>query len=286
MITADDLGASPTVNSAVGLARRAGVLTTASLLVAGEAANDAILLAKDDPELAVGLHIALTRGRSVLPQEIVPDLVDEDSRFESDPIRASLKYHLERGARRQLRIEIEAQFEAFVRTGLRLSHVDGHQHLHAHPAVLPIVVELAIRYGAHGVRVPRDPVWPNLCADRSRIIYKLTAALGHAYLRRVCSRSVRGSGLATCDVVIGSLMSGRMREEYVTEMLRRVECGSVEIFFHPDEVGGDLRDPFGPNPGDLATLISPSLKRFLEENRFQLTSYAGLRRQEAAHARR
>jgi len=284
IVTADDLGASESINSAVRLARRAGVLTSASLLVAGDAAAGAVELARDDPLLAVGLHLALSSGRSVMPREAILDLVNRESCFESDPVRASLRYYFHRRARRQLGLEIEAQFEAFAATGLTLSHVDGHQHLHAHPAVLPTVIEMAIRFGAAGIRIPCDPVWPNLCVDRSRLICKLTTALGHAYLRRVCSRLVARSGLATCEVVIGSMMSGRMREGYVIEMLRRVKCENVEFFCHPDEVGGS-HEPFGSNPGDFAALISPGLRRFVDESGFELTSYAGLRRREAAHVR-
>ena len=220
IINADDFGFSTAVNAAVARARAGGMLTSASLMVRGSAVREAVSIAKDNPGLAVGLHLVLTRERSALGCESIPDLVDQNSHFRPDPILASVKYYFSRRARRQLKNEIEAQFAAFADFGLPLSHVDGHQHLHAHPAVLPIVVELAQRYDAGGIRVPRDPFWRDVRADPSRIGYKLAVAAGNAYLARTCRRYLHRSGLARCDVVVGSLMSGSMTDDSVVRVLR------------------------------------------------------------------
>jgi len=275
IINSDDFGFSSAVNSAVLKARRDGVLTSASLMVAGDAANEAISIAHDDPALAVGLHLTLSRDKSVLPKQRIPDLVDEQSRFETDPTRASLNYFFSPRARKQLKDEIKAQFEAFTNTGLALSHVDGHQHLHAHPVVIPIVIELALKYGAYGIRVPRDPIPANIRADRSCPGSKLIVALGHAYLARMCRRLLKNTDLARCDLSIGGLMSGNMSDDYVMKMLNSVHAKSIEIYFHPSNASQS--DPFGPNPNDLDALLSPRLKDFIAKNGYELTNYAGLK---------
>ena len=276
IINADDFGLSSAVNAAVAKARREGVLTSASLMVTGSASREAASIARDDPGLAVGLHLALTCAKSALPRELVPDLVDRDSRLASNPILASLNYYFRPKLRRQLKSEIEAQFAAFLELGLPLSHVDGHQHLHAHPAVLPTVVELTINYGARGIRVPYDPLWTNMRSDRSRPAYKLLVALANTYLAGVCRRALGQSGLAYCDVTIGGLMSGRMTDDYVVETLKSLNCRIAEVFFHPSDCAEGPHDPYGPNVGDLRALLSPRLKRFVAESGWQLTNYAGL----------
>jgi hopanoid biosynthesis associated protein HpnK len=247
-------------------------------MVTGEAAAEAVALANDEPGLCVGLHLALSNARCVTARERIPDLVDAGSRFANSPVRAALRYFFSPRAREQLRLEIEAQFEAFAATGLELSHVDGHQHLHAHPAVLPTVVELALRYGARGVRVPCDPVRATLRADRSRPGAKLLTAVGHAYLARVCQSVLPGSGLATCDAVVGSLMSGAMSARYTMRVLGGLDCRSVEVFFHPSEE--DSGESLGPNRGDMEALLDPRLREFVREH-YELTTYAGLRGKEA-----
>ncbi|MCE5199152.1 MAG: hopanoid biosynthesis-associated protein HpnK [Armatimonadota bacterium] len=275
IVNADDFGWSEGVNSAVARARREGILTSASLMVTGDAMDEAVALAREDPSLAVGLHLALSgEARSALPHSAIPDLVDSSSRFSNNPARAALLYYFNRRARVQLADEIEAQFEKFAATGLKLSHVDGHQHLHAHPVVLPIVLKLVTHYGVSGIRVPRDPFCDNLRVDRSHIPSKITTALGHAHLSRVCRGALRDCGIAVCDVVIGSMMSGCMTDDYVIGMLKRIKCDSIEMFFHP--IDGPRVDPQGPNPGDLATLINPWIREFIIENDYELTTYPGL----------
>lgn len=284
IINADDFGSTSAVNAAVAMAHNQGVLTSASLMVTGSAFREAVLVAKENPNLAVGLHLTLSNGKSLLSVEKIPSIVSERSKFADDPVAAALKYYFSPVARKQLRLEIEAQFEKFVSTGLKLSHVDGHQHLHAHPAILPVVVEMAIRYGANGIRIPRDPFRLNMQIDSSRMLSKATVAAGHSYLASVCRRLLRNKGLATCDYAIGSLMSGLMTGDYATKILEELDCGSVELFFHPSaHMDYGPADQFGPNPGDLQALLNPKLSEFISERGYQLTNYAGLSSNDSHH---
>ena len=274
IINADDFGAASEINSAVIKARREGVLTSASLIITGQAAAEAVSIAKDDPGLAVGLHLALSQVKSALPLHLIPSLVDNNSHFARSPIIAAFSYYFNPKIRRELRLEIEAQFELFAETGLPMSHVDGHQHLHAHPAVLPIVIELVEKYGASGIRIPYDPFLANMRVNYSKFASKLFVAIGHTYLARVC-RLLRDSDIACCDVAIGSFMSGAMNDDYVIEMLARMNYSSIEVYFHPSQI---RYDKYGPNPGDLLALISPKLKRFIIDNGYELTNYPSLKR--------
>jgi predicted glycoside hydrolase/deacetylase ChbG (UPF0249 family) len=51
-------------------------------------------------------------------------------------------------------MELAAQFDIFKSTGLPLSHVDGHLHMHIHPVIFRDALELAAKYGARHMRVP------------------------------------------------------------------------------------------------------------------------------------
>jgi len=68
IVTADDFGMSIPVNEAVEEAHRRGILTCASLVVAGAAADDAIRRARRMPGLGVGLHLAMLDAPSALPE--------------------------------------------------------------------------------------------------------------------------------------------------------------------------------------------------------------------------
>jgi hopanoid biosynthesis associated protein HpnK len=278
IINADDFGATASVNAAVAKARSEGVLTSASLMVTGCAVSEAVAIAKKDPGLSVGLHLALSSAKSVLPRSAIPTLVNRYNRFTNDPTSAALKYYFSSVARDQLKLEIEAQFLAFSETGLPLSHVDGHQHLHAHPVVLPIVVDLARKFGAKGIRVPREPFWASIRADASRMCGKAFTFAAHTYLSRVCRKRLGEAELAWCDVAIGGMMSGQMSLDYLTSVLRRVKPRTMEIYFHPalSRPGECASSRFGPNACDTATLTTPRFAEFLRVNGFHLTNYAGL----------
>ncbi|MCL6580015.1 MAG: hopanoid biosynthesis-associated protein HpnK [Firmicutes bacterium] len=289
ILNADDFGRWPSINQAVLRAHREGILTSASLVVTGDAFEEAVALARATPTLAVGLHLVLVQGRPALPPDQVPDLVGSDGRFGRDPARLWLHYWADRRAAAELEREVRAQFERFAATGLPLSHVDGHLHFHLHPAVADLVVELAREYGAGGVRVPRDDVALALRHDRSSAAMKVLWAWGlGVFARRVetAARRAPGGGrprtLVVADRVYGLLQSGRMEEAYVLRVIDSL-AGSLregrgrpvfELFFHPDTA--DPVELFGPNPGDLECLLSPAVRRALERGGLEPTSYRAL----------
>ncbi len=92
IINGDDFGSSREVNEAVILAHRRGILTSASLMVSGGAFEHAVTLAKENPRLAVGLHVTCVDGRPVMRPSEIPHVVGKNGTFPSDPALAGLRY--------------------------------------------------------------------------------------------------------------------------------------------------------------------------------------------------
>jgi hopanoid biosynthesis associated protein HpnK len=274
ILNADDFGGSASINTAVIRAHREGVLTSTSLMVAGDAADEAVALARDTPTLAVGLHLVSVGGKAVLPPEQIPHIVDVNGNFPEDPLRAGLRYALSRAARGDLAQELEAQFSRFATSGLPLSHVDSHFHMHMHPVILNLILPLAVRYGAQGLRLPRDDLRLAMSHDRVQAGRKVSWAFAFGVLGRHCLSHLDGHPLAVADRVYGLMQTGRMREAYVLELLGQLQVPTAEIYFHPStESEDDLR---GPNPGDLATLLSPEVRRIIRERGMRLATYPTL----------
>ena len=59
IVNGDDFGASLGINRGIVEAHERGVLTSASLMVDGPAAPDAVARARANPALSVGLHLEL-----------------------------------------------------------------------------------------------------------------------------------------------------------------------------------------------------------------------------------
>ena len=258
IVSADDFGLSEAVNEGVERAHRQGCLSTASLMVAGPAAADAVMRAGRNPDLRVGLHLVAVEGPSVMRHAAIPHLVDRDGQFGSDQARLGIRYQFNRAARRELAVEIEAQFEAFKATGLRLDHATAHKHMHLHPTVGALLVEIGARHGLRAVRVPSEPAAPlRACGARS--------TLGTAALRawtRLLRAQVRRAGMVSSDYCFGLAWSGRMTSDRVSRLLDHLPPGTSEIYFHPaarrDESLVRLMPDYN-HEGELAALIEPGL---------------------------
>lgn len=267
--TADDFGYSAEVNEAVVRAYRDGVLRHASLMVAAEAAAEAVELAKREaPGLGLGIHLVLCQGRSALPAARLPGLVDAGGRFPDDPVLCGLRYFFDRGLYSGLETELRAQFERFLAFGLRPGHVDGHVNIHVHPVVFPLAARLGAEYGFGRLRLPGGEFRASLGFSRRRLMKQLveTSVFGalRAYLLRVT-----GGRLAVADRTYGLLRSGLMSEDYVLAALESLPEGLSELYFHPTADPGsavlDEPTPRHHTVTELKALTSPAVKKRLEE---------------------
>jgi chitin disaccharide deacetylase len=126
IINADDFGQSDGVNEGIIHAHEQGVVTSASLMVRGDAAVAAATYAKHRPQLSVGLHIDLGewtfKSGEWLPMYAVVPLDNE----------------------RLVHAEIHRQLEMFRNLLHRNpTHIDSHQHVHRHGAALSVAAALA-----------------------------------------------------------------------------------------------------------------------------------------------
>jgi hopanoid biosynthesis associated protein HpnK len=281
ILNADDFGRSAGINAGVIRAHRDGVLTSASLMVTGEAAGEAIALARRTPTLAVGLHLVLAGGRPALPAREIPRLVGPAGLLPANPVWAGLGYSLGRAARTELARELEAQFDLFAAAGLPLAHVDGHMHLHLHPVAFDLILALARERGARLLRIPRDDLGLSIRHSRRLAASKIVWTLVFGLLRRSAAGKLRALDRITAgpvaagrpatrpvaaDRVYGLLESGHMTEAYVLRVLKtlaRRRPRLAELYFHPD-VGPRL-EALGPNPDDLACLVSPAVREAISD---------------------
>src|SRR5205823_10804591 len=86
VVGGDDFGAAREVNAAIVRAHREGILTSTSLMVTGDAAAEAVALARENPRLAVGLHLVLAQGRPSARREEIPGLRARDGEFHRGPV--------------------------------------------------------------------------------------------------------------------------------------------------------------------------------------------------------
>jgi len=267
IVNADDFGRSTSINQAVVRAHRNGILTTASLMVNEPGFPEAVALARENPRLGVGLHLTLLCGHSALPPKTIPGLVGPEGSFDDNPIRGGWRYFFYRDLREQLSAEIRAQFEKFRATGLTLDHVNGHLHLHMHPAVLSVLMRDAGALGIQRLRLTFDPFWLNCRLASGHWGYRVLHTVVFHCLAANARPRLRRLGIRHTQFVFGVLQNARVDEAYVRGLLARMPCGDSELYSHPS------LDEF---KHEMDALISARVRAQVEASGIQLIRYQDL----------
>ena len=271
VVTADDFGAAVAVNEAVERAHKHGILSAASLMVAGAAAGDAVIRAHNLPALRVGLHLVLVEGRPVLPARVVPDLVDESGHFRTDMARAGAAMFFLPKVRAQLAAEIEAQFAAFEATGLTLDHVNAHKHFHLHPTIAALIVKIGKAHGVKGARVPLEPqaVLGRIEKRKASGVVALTTPFARGLRRRF-----RRAGIAAPDSVFGLAWSGAMTPERVAGLIANLPDGLSEIYMHPATGAYPGSAPGYQYAAELAALVDPRMAGLIAAHNIRVGGFS------------
>ena len=270
LVTADDFGLTEGVSRAVVHAHREGIVTSASLLAVGRAYRTAVRQARDNPALAVGVHLAAVgEDPPLLDPSAIPSLVDRSGQLPS-----SYRTFLRRAALGQVdladvRREFHAQVSRVVDDGLVPSHLDTHQHLHLWPPVAGVVTELAEEFGIPAVRLPRSH-------------RRAPVGIGVNLLSKRLSRRLDAAELQHTDDFAGLDEAGTLDRSFegaLDRLLTHRPTGSVEINTHPGEAGdpGLERFRWGYRwDGELELLVSRSTRELVERRDFTLGSWVDL----------
>jgi hopanoid biosynthesis associated protein HpnK len=268
IVTADDFGYSLPVNRAIEKAAKEGILKCASLMVTGEAVEDALRIARNTPGLQVGLHLALTE---VAPASRIPadSLVTRQGRFKASPAHIGLCLQFSKVVQKWLRAEVAAQFQAFAATNLSFSHVDCHHHLQIHPKLFDMILEEAAQYGIKTIRIPYES-WSisGSLVHRHKVrnwFYRQVFGI----LATRCREKARSANILSSDGVFGLYQTNEITEDWVLYLLERL-CGQegvFELYTHPQD---------DPANGELAMLLSSKVRAKIKEKRIKAISWRDL----------
>jgi chitin disaccharide deacetylase len=267
IVNADDFGRSKSINEAVIRAHHEGILTSASLMVNEPGFDEAVELAKENPRLGVGLHLTLLCGKAACAPGELPDLVDSDGEFPRNPIRVGLKYFFRRSLEAQLTVEIASQFTKFRKTGLELDHLNGHLHMHLHPAIFKILSHRCWDFGFQRMRLTRDNFFLSRRIASGRWCYRASHAIIYEILSRRAREPMRQRGIKYAQFSFGLLQDSCVDEEFILKLLPFLPPGDSELYSHPS------LDKF---KHEFDALVSPRVKALVEKLGIQLVRYQDL----------
>ncbi len=226
VFVADDFGMSREVNHAIVEAHRRGALEGAALMMGQPATNHAVALARDHPDLEVGLHLHLADSRPLTAAEWP---------WDRSPARAGFAMALSADHRTLVRREVRAQWQAFQATGLSCRFVNAHHHLQVHPFVRRLLCQTLpsdfagwIRWGRPGFFATGGPLRRRLAGWPYRLLYLMLQAPQR-----------RRFPWPTSTTLWGLDRTFRMAPDEVRRVADELGDGLHEFMFHPRQRAGD-----------------------------------------------
>jgi predicted glycoside hydrolase/deacetylase ChbG (UPF0249 family) len=236
IINADDFGLAPGVNRAIVELQQAGALSSTTLMATAPYFSPAVYLAFAQPALSVGCHVMLVDGSPLLRADEVPSLLDprRPASFSLRPSVGSFLRDLMRGRIREQEIEAEAiaQIRRIQSSGVTVSHIDSHKHIHAFPRALAPLLRAAQHCGVDCVRNPFEPSW-SLRATRVAGVWRRAQVHDMRSQQRAFSRLTEKHGMLTADGSIGVLATGSLDADVLRSLLHAMPDGTWELVCHP-----------------------------------------------------
>jgi predicted glycoside hydrolase/deacetylase ChbG (UPF0249 family) len=255
---ADDFGYTRDVNDGIIHAHRQGILTATTIMATGAAFDHAVMLARENRSLDVGVHLVLVDGNGFPP---------------------TLAGFMRQTVRGHIRIyeELAAQVRKVQSAGIQPTHLDTHKHTHLFPPVLSAVARISSEFRIPWVRRPFDlPFHAAGVTWRRRTVAK---ALGFARARfhRVLARA----GCRTTDHFAGFLMTGNYDAAELARLIRHLPEGVTEFMCHPGFCTQELQSARTrlkeSRRRELDALTSFEVRKAIQESNVTLARYVDIR---------
>lgn len=228
IMNADDFGMGKEVNEGVKRGVEAGIISSVSVMVNMPFFEDAVSFLQKHREISVGLHFNITQSVPIAKENIHGTLVNADGTFFSLYGLIS-RLLLKKASYEDVRRELLAQYVKLSATGLSISHIDSHQHVHLLPKVFRLFHEFSQDKKIPGIRAQR--------ATLSHVFF----ILGHV------------STVKQCVILIGFILNSiitktpLVRTQHLydlnwkqkttindfLEYLKELPDGTTEIICHP-----------------------------------------------------
>jgi predicted glycoside hydrolase/deacetylase ChbG (UPF0249 family) len=235
ILNADDFGLTCGINRAVAELHSAGVLTSATLMAAGPAFDDAVEVASAHPTLGVGCHIVLTDGAPVSSPASIPSLIGADGKnFRPSLIDFLQALLLGRINPEEVAREALAQIEKLQRAGIRVTHLDTHKHTHLFPSITRSLLQVAEGCGIRAIRNPFEPSWSLALNHGSRSRRLAIRLIGLLRPRFEAHPQLRDRSILTPNGTVAISATGQLTAATLAQVLRALpSTGTYELCCHP-----------------------------------------------------
>lgn len=284
IINADDFGLTSGVNRAIVEAHQRGVLTSATLMANSQAFDEAVMVAKSNPTLAIGCHVVLVDGVPVSDPEHIPSLLANNHgscRFQRTLGRFIARLAYRELDPNQIEAEVTAQIRKVQAAGVHVSHLDSHKHAHMFPTVTAPILRAARECGIAAIRNPFEPARFRFIKNRRALWSRYVQVRTLHFLARRFKQQVQDSGLRTTDGTIGIVATGALDCDLFDTLIGDLPEGTWEFVCHPGYNDTELQRAgtrlLESRVQELEILTSARSRDLLDKCGIHLMSYHDLR---------
>ena len=275
LVNADDFGRHLLINRAVADAAERGILRSATLMPGGAAFDDAVEVARAHPALGVGIHLTLVNGNPVSAPEDIPTLVDETGHFYDNHGMFVKRYFAGNVSKEDIHRELFAQVWKMEKTGLSLTHIDSHQHMHMLPGVIDIALDAAEAIGLSATRISKSPLFAAFSGNPAQLIGRA----GLWTLSSLAERRAKARHFRMPDHFAGIVAGMAVTEAHLRHIIEHLSGGTTEIMMHPGTDNETLAKETGWDhdfESEFFAMTSKEIMKILEKAGIGIISYKEL----------
>lgn len=277
IVNADDFGLHESVNTAVEIGHRDGILTSASLMANGDCFDGAVRIAKRNAGLDIGVHLVLNGEKPVAAPGKISSIVGEDGRLLENHYRFCMGIMSQKIDLKDIASECDAQIGKCFDAGLKPAYVNSHRHIHLFPAVFRSLKPVLKKYNITRIRWITPALFEIYKVDAIKIIFLC--------LTQRTRFSISPSHKFP-DHFVGFFRSGYINEDYLKGIMGRLKPGVTELNVHPATENELLNDKYGNFwkehyrwecgnwKQELDALLSPAVKDLIRSSGVFLIRYS------------
>ena len=224
IVNADDFGFSEEVNANIVKCHQKGIVTSTTILAASDKFDEAIQLAKENPKLGIGVHLAID-GPNNIGKKYTTLLDSKTGEFHEDLVAVKKvrngDFNFE-----ELVSEYSLQIEKVKNEGITITHLDHHHHFHLYFPILKAVIAVAKKY-----KIPYIRPQKILYAAHNPFPKNIYRHYHQFYLSSRYKTVEGYASLIGCD-------SGQMHKKFQT--LLNSNKKTMELVVHPLKENGEI----------------------------------------------
>ena len=267
----DDMGFCHAANAASLACLTEGSATCASILVNGPWFQEAVQMAKANPQLDLGVHLTLTaeyptyRWPALSSRDPETGLLDADGYLWATREDAVRKVSVAAAEG-----EMRAQIDGALAAGIDVTHIDTHMGSVVHPKFLGSYLRLAHEYGVPAFlpRITRDRLQALGEGDMADELLQVLAMIDTDQVPTLD------------DIIIETLVPKTSKHDFYRDLIKGVQPGLTHLLFHPAVAGAELEaiaDTHASRHADYEAFLDRSLRDFAESLGIHLVGYRDLK---------